>query len=48
MQTGHWLNISRQSSITTQILGLIVVCTVAIPILILIMTAAIVLKIFKN
>ena len=48
MKTGHWLNINRNNTLTTEILGLIIVCAVAIPILTLTLTGAIIHKIFKN
>jgi hypothetical protein len=48
MKTGQWLNINRNNTLTTEILGLTIVCAVAIPMLTLTLTGAIIHQLFKN
>lgn len=44
MQTGHWLNIKRNSNFINQILGLLIVCAVSIPILALTLISAVIYR----
>ena len=46
MQTGHWLNVSRDITLTTQILGLVAVVFLSIPFMILIGLSAAVMYVF--
>ena len=48
MQTGSWLNIKRDSKLTTELAGLAVVCVIAMPSLLIIGFAALIINMFKN
>ncbi len=48
MKTGHWLNLQRNNSLVIQTLSLLTVCVVAIPMLTLTLSGAILTQIFKD
>lgn len=47
MQTGQWLNIDRNVTLTSQLLGLSVVVVIAVPTLVLVGITAAMISIFK-
>ena len=47
MQTGHWLNVNRNITLTSQLLGLSVVVVIVVPTLVLIGITGAMISIFK-
>lgn len=47
MQTGSWLNVNRQITLTSQLLGLSVVAVIVVPALVLVGVTGIMISIFK-
>jgi hypothetical protein len=47
MQTGHWLNVNRHVTLTSQLLGLSLVATVVVPALVIVGITGTMISIFK-
>lgn len=47
MQTGHWLNINRNVTLTTELGGLAIIAIIAVPTLVLVGITGTLISIFK-